>query len=145
MRKEDRHDSHKSRRSNFFANLRQPVIVDQRAMSSRQVQEEVRNKLAVQTHTLNMIREDKYKYIVEALDLFDGQLSLEDMLSEPIPFINYLIDAKWKYENDKNKASTGKGIVTDIISTDEALKKLKKAEKDSSALIGKDISKNVNK
>lgn len=76
---------------------------------------------------LTAVREERFENIVLTLDLFDGQLSLSDVLYQPMCYINNLIDAKMKVLDDRHKLATNEVSAKNSVGIDQAMDILKKS------------------
>lgn len=88
-------------------------------------------KVREQIQRRRQIRDSKYDEIIYILEIFDKELSLQDILDEPICFVNYLVDAKMRLKDAQDKAATSKvkSATTDISEISRNVKKIMKRKK----------------
>ena len=88
----DERHSNFHRRITFYSHLRQNPIVgpddskDERAKKIKRINDNYKE--------LKQLQKEKANEIVDLLDLFNGNLSLSDILNQDIPLINSLRDEK---------------------------------------------------
>ena len=87
----------------FYTDLREQII-ELEDLSLKDITEEDLLKYKGSKEALSKAREDKALSVVSMLELFQGQLSLDDILYTEIPILNQLHDAKIKYMKEVAKA-----------------------------------------
>lgn len=101
MRIQIRRNPNLYRKYPFYSNLREsPVIY---ADDSPDVVKKKRELAINNAKALREVKNGKFDDIVATLELFNGQLSLNDVLNQDIPILNELKEAKMRLNNNLAK------------------------------------------
>lgn len=92
--------------------------------------EEASNLLRKRSMMLTNIRNERYDSIVETLTLFNGSITIGEILREPLCYINYLVDAKLRLLDRQEKESTKNPTknVSNTVGFETAVSNLRKSK-----------------
>jgi hypothetical protein len=95
--------AHQRRRHTFYTNLREsPVIQDG---DSEERRTEKLRRIEENFLRLEKVKAEKAEEVVYLLDLFEGKITVNELINMEMPYLNQLRNAKMKINNDiiKNK------------------------------------------
>jgi hypothetical protein len=101
VRRGERRRDRLSREDTFYTNLREsPVIRDTDSVEERNAK---LRKIESNFVKLEQLKAEKAEEVVYLLDLFDGKMTINELLNMDIPYLNQLKNAKIKINTDLAK------------------------------------------